>query len=66
MFDTDALFTAIVSFASGVAVDVFSKWLCRKMKRHPADKVVINGNHISAETVQVFQIIEQSPNDRKR
>jgi hypothetical protein len=56
--DDDMLFTAAITFASSVAINMFSQWLYDKMKSRMAKKVVINGNHISAKTVQVVQIIQ--------
>lgn len=56
--DGNMLFTVAITFASSIAVNMFSQWLYDKMKNKPDEKVVINGNHISAKTVQVLQIIQ--------
>ena len=64
-FDGEILFTAFVTLTSGVTINLFSQWLYDKIKDKPNEKIVINGNQIFAESVNVIQInqIIQSPAD---
>jgi type 1 glutamine amidotransferase len=62
---TDAL-TYIVTFGAGIATNVFSNWLYDKIKKNPDNKIVINGNQINAETINVTNIIQIISNDEKK
>lgn len=46
----------IVSVSSQVALGLFVNWLYDRLKKKPAEKVTINGQQISGESVQIDQI----------
>jgi hypothetical protein len=65
LIDGEMLFTAFVTLTSGVAINLFSQWLYDKIKDKPNEKIMINGNQIFAEKVnviQISQIIQSPPN----
>lgn len=41
-----------------VALPLFTKWLCKKIKGNKKDKIVVNGNVIHADTVNIIQITQ--------
>lgn len=64
----ELLATAFIAFTSGVGINIFSQWLYDKVKNHPTEKTVINGNQINAENVTVnliMQTINCSCNGKK-
>jgi hypothetical protein len=47
----------LISFASGLAVNVFSAWLYERIKSDKKHSVIINENEITAEKVTMVQIV---------